>query len=73
MAKISQTKKPRALYLACVLRYTSAKIRSFLKNGLYFGRPLYFKHVTILCYWATDRNRTGMAGQDIQKIPKRSA
>jgi hypothetical protein len=41
MAKISQTKKNRALYLACVLRYTSAKIRSFLKNGLYFGRPLY--------------------------------
>ncbi len=42
MVKISQTKKTRALYLACVLRYTSAKIRSFLKNGLYFGRPLYF-------------------------------
>jgi hypothetical protein len=41
MVKISQTKKTRALYLACVLRYTSAKIRSFLKNGLYFGRPLY--------------------------------
>jgi hypothetical protein len=41
MVKISQTKKTRVLYLACVLKYTAAKIRSFLKNGLYFGRPLY--------------------------------
>ena len=39
--KIYQTKKTRALYHACVLKYAAAKIRSFLKNGLYFGRPLY--------------------------------
>ena len=33
-------KKTRALYHACVLKYAAVKIRSFLKNGLYFGRPL---------------------------------
>ncbi len=41
MVKISQTKKNRALYHACVLKYDAAKIHYFFKNGLYFGRPLY--------------------------------
>ncbi len=41
MVKISQTKKPITLYHACVLKYVAAKICTFLKNGLYFERPLY--------------------------------
>ncbi len=54
MVKTYQTKKTRALYHACVLKYAAAKIRSFLKNGLYFGRPLYVPY-TILYLCQTGR------------------
>jgi hypothetical protein len=40
MIKISLSKKAE-LYHACVLKYVAAKKRSFLKNRLYFGHPLY--------------------------------
>jgi hypothetical protein len=41
LAKTFQKKKTRALYHACVPRYFAAKVHTFLKNGLYFWRPLY--------------------------------
>jgi hypothetical protein len=47
MVKISQTIKTRALYHACILKYDAAKLRYFLKNGLYFGRPLYVRAFSV--------------------------
>jgi hypothetical protein len=39
-ARVFQTKKTRALYHACGLRYFDMKIHTFLKNRIYFVRLL---------------------------------
>ncbi len=66
MVKIYQRKKTRALYHACVLKYAAAKIRSFLKNGLYFGRPLYLS-----CQQGKIHHHTRLPPEPIS-IPQRS-
>ncbi len=52
MAMISKTKtKNRALYHAHVLKYSAAKIHSFLFNGLYFKHPLTVCETTFVIFF----------------------